>query len=106
MSAGETHEWTTKSRAQLRPECSERSYDGKTVNLSRGGSLIRSPIPLEAGSGLELRIDLGEFCLAPVDGNVKRSHPAKHGSGHMIAIEFNERSDILMDALSDWADLV
>jgi hypothetical protein len=49
--------------------------------------LIRSPIPLEAGSGLELRIDLGEFRLVPVgsDGSEEiHSEPA---------LEFDRASD-------------
>lgn len=87
--------------ASLRAGKREEIFEGRTVDLSRGGSLIRSPIPLEAGSGLELRIDLGEFRLAPVEGCVRRSHPAFNGTGHFIAIEFDERSDDLMDALGD-----
>lgn len=74
------------------------------MDLSKGGSLIRSPIPLEAGSGLELRIDLGEFRLAPVDGCVKRSHPAFQGPGHFVAIEFDERNDGMMDAVIEAID--
>lgn len=90
--------------AEIRPARRDESFEGSTVDVSRGGSLIRSPIPLEAGSGLELRIDLGEFCLAPVDGCVKRSNPALQGPGHFVAIEFDERNDQLMDALPDVLD--
>ena len=62
----------------------------QTVDLSKGGSLIHGPIPLEAGSGLELRIDLGEFCLAPIDAKVKRSDPGPQGPGYLLALEFSE----------------
>lgn len=85
--------------ASFRPQDDSRSHQGTTMDLSRGGSLIRSPIPLEEGSGLELRIDLGEFSLGPVAGRVKRSNPVFYGPGHLVAVEFSERNDALMNAL-------
>ena len=86
--------------AAIKPALDERTYKGQTVDLSRGGSLINSPIPLEEGSGLELRIDLGEFTLAPVDGKVKRSNPVFYGHGHLVAVEFDEKTESLMDAIA------
>ncbi|MFA7483480.1 MAG: PilZ domain-containing protein [Vulcanimicrobiota bacterium] len=59
----------------LQPSARHRLYSGYSVDTSRGGSLIRGPIPLEAGSGLELRIDLGELTLAPVEGRDKGCNP-------------------------------
>ena len=76
----------------------------QTVDLSRGGSLIRGPIPLEAGSGLELRIDLGEFCLAPIDASVKRTDPGRRGAECLLALEFSELQGDLMDAVHDALD--
>ena len=80
--------------AAIKPALDERTYKGQTVDLSRGGSLINSPIPLE------LRIDLGEFTLAPVDGKVKRSNPVFYGHGHLVAVEFDENAETLMDAIT------
>ena len=85
--------------ASLKPALDPQTYHGRTVDLSRGGSLINSPIPLEEGSGLELRINLGEFTLAPVDGKVKRSNPVFYGHGHLVAVEFDDKTDTLMDAI-------
>ena len=90
--------------AAFKPSLHKQSYQGQTVDLSKGGSLIQSPIPLEAGSGLELRIDLGEFRLVPIDGKVCRSNPTALGHDHLIAIEFDERHDALMDVVVQAAD--
>ena len=85
--------------AAIKPALDQQTYKGQTVDLSRGGSLINSPIPLEEGSGLELRIDLGEFTLAPVEGKVKRSNPVFYGHGHLVAVEFDDKTDTMMDAI-------
>jgi PilZ domain-containing protein len=73
-----TKERRQHNRAKLRvptgiqAELRQRGRRPQTIDLSKGGTLIHGPIPLEAGSGLELRIDLGEFRLAPAEGKVKR----------------------------------
>lgn len=71
-------------------------HQAHTIDVSRGGSLIRSPIPLQAGSGLELRIDLGELCLSPVKGRVRRTNPMFYGTAHLVAVEFSTPSDSLV----------
>ena len=90
--------------AVIKPALDQQTYKGRPVDLSRGGSLINSPIPLEEGSGLELRIDLGEFTLAPVDGKVKRSNPVFYGHGHLVAVEFDDKTDSLIEAIERASD--
>lgn len=81
-------------------ELRKRSLRGQTLESSEDGSLIRGPIPLEAGSGLELRIDLGEFCLAPVEDKSSRSIPESPAR----FTEFADSSEALMGLMEDFSD--
>ena len=71
--------------------------EGGTVDVSRGGALLDSP--LHVGVGHEVTLDF-KTRYAPVSGiraRVKRSHPVFWGHRFLLAVEFREPMDELLE---------
>lgn len=73
--------------------------DGGTVDVSRGGALLDSPVPLGAGHDVVLDFQTRFASLDGVKARVKRSFPAFWGHRHLLAVEFRNLSDELIQVI-------
>ncbi len=73
--------------------------DGGTVDISRGGALLDSPVPLGVGHEVVLDFQTRFDSLDGVRARVKRSLPAFWGHRHLLAVEFRDKSDELIQVL-------
>lgn len=70
--------------------------DGGTIDVSRGGALLDSPAHLGVGHDITLNFETGYQPLKGVRARIKRSHPVFWNRRHLVAVEFTEPMDDLV----------
>lgn len=75
------------------------TVQAETLDISQGGLLIDSPVPMNAGEALKLSINLGDGLLKPLEATVKRSSSDSWGSRFLVAVEFQDTNHSLMEKL-------
>ena len=71
--------------------------EGGTVDISRGGALLDSPIHIGVGHEVTLDFRTRYAPLTGVRARVKRSHPVFWGNRFLLAVEFQESMDELLE---------
>lgn len=79
------------------PETRE-SWSARSIDLSRGGVLIDSALPLGPGEEVKIDVDIGKFTLPQMRARVCRTHSAFWGRRHLSALSFEESGQALVDA--------
>ena len=69
----------------------------RTLDVSKGGALLDSPLPLANGEKICLKIDLDMTSLPRIEAEVLRCQPAFWGRRHSVAVKFEENNPALMD---------
>lgn len=73
------------------------AFAAKTLDLSRGGALLDSPVPASVGDTLELTFKVGTTELTPTVCHVRRVEAAFGGRRHCIAVQFSQPNFQLME---------
>lgn len=71
----------------------------KTLDVSKGGALLDTPLPLREGDEVELHFDLDISQMKPITARVLRSASAFWGRRHTVAVQFHEENAALMDVV-------
>lgn len=87
-----------RARVSLKFRADE-TVESESLDISRGGVLLDSPIPLNSGHTVQVQIRIGSFQLEPVKGFVLRSSPAFWGYRHLVAVEFEQENQSVLEAL-------
>ena len=71
--------------------------EGGTVDISRGGALLDSPLHVSVGHEVTLDFRTRYAPVSGVRARVKRSHPVFWGHRFLLAVEFREPVDDLLE---------
>lgn len=74
-----------------------KPINSRTLDVSKGGALLDSPLPLKNGEKILIKIDLDMTSLPPMEAEVLRCQPAFWGRRHSVAVRFDENHPALMD---------
>ena len=69
----------------------------RTLDVSKGGALLDSPLPMADGEKVSLKIDLDMTSLPTIEAEVLRCRSAFWGRRHSVAVKFDESNPALMD---------
>lgn len=71
----------------------------RTIDVSLGGALLDSPVPLMLGAVVQLKFNLEMSSLPTVQARVLRCTPAFWGRRYTLGLEFTEPTPALMDVV-------
>jgi PilZ domain-containing protein len=67
-----------------------KSWNARTLDVSRGGALLDSPRSLAGGASIELLFELDQVEVAAVGARVLRCESAFWGRRHTVAVQFEK----------------
>jgi len=87
------------SRCKIFLNTGRRRTPAQPLNISRGGALVTSPIPLERGHKVALVVDSGSLALRELEATVRHATINEEQHHFVLGIEFDHPLD---ESLTDW----